>query len=261
MFNFLQDSNLLLIFSLVFLRITGIIFTAPLFGSGLIDSRLKVFLSIIISLAIFNTIGNSSLNLVETNTLLLILIMLKELMIGVATGLLGQFLFIGVQFGGQLMGFQMGFGIVNVVDPQTDTQMSIIAQFLNIVMILIFLSIGGHRILIEAIAKCFDIVPLGTFIFPAESFLFIVKIFSDVFFIAFKITAPVFVTLFVTSIVMGIIARLVPQINVLIVGFPLKIAAGLGMLMLSMTYFYNVFEIIMIDFFKNLITLFKMLGT
>jgi flagellar biosynthetic protein FliR len=78
--------------------------------------------------------------------------------------------------------------------------------------------------------------------------------------IALKIVAPVFVTLLITHVVMGIIARLVPQINILIVGFPIQIAAGLIIIIFSMTYFYTVFEIIMYDFFRNILTLFKMLG-
>ncbi len=260
MFNFLQDSNLLLVFSLVFLRVTGLMFTAPFFGSGVIDPRLKVFLSMIVSLVIFNAHDSFNINLANINTVLLVIIMLKELLIGVATGLLGQFLFVAVQFGGQIMGFQMGFGVVNVLDPQTNTQISIIAQFQNIVMILIFLAIGGHRVFLEAVARCFELVPLGTFVFPAESFFFVVSIFSKVFFIALKIIAPVFVTLFVTHTVMGIIARLVPQINILIVGFPLQIAAGLAVIMLSMSYFYNVFELVMQDYFRNLLTLFHIMG-
>jgi len=147
-----------------------------------------------------------------------------------------------------------------VIDPQTNSQVSIIAQFQNIVMILIFLAIGGHRLIIESIAKSFFVVPVGTFVIPQTANFYLVKIFSEIFVIALKIVAPVFVTLLVTHVVMGIIARLVPQINILIVGFPIQIAAGLIIIIFSMTYFYTVFEIIMYDFFRNILTLFKMLG-
>jgi flagellar biosynthetic protein FliR len=200
------------------------------------------------------------INFDNITTLLLILVILKELLIGIMIGILGRFLFIGVQFGGQIIGFQMGFGVVNILDPQTNSQISIIAQFQNIVMILIFLSIGGHRLIIEAIVQCFKIVPLGTFVIPEHSYMFLVKTFSEIFVIALKIVAPVFVTLIITHVIMGIIARLVPQINILIVGFPIQIAAGLIVIIFSMTYFYSVFEIITHDFFKNVLTIFKILG-
>jgi flagellar biosynthetic protein FliR len=200
------------------------------------------------------------INFDNITTLLLILVILKELLIGIMIGILGRFLFVGVQFGGQIIGFQMGFGVVNILDPQTNSQISIIAQFQNIVMILIFLSIGGHRLIIEAIVQCFKIVPLGTFVIPEHSYMFLVKTFSEIFVIALKIVAPVFVTLIITHVIMGIIARLVPQINILIVGFPIQIAAGLIVIIFSMTYFYSVFEIITHDFFKNVLTIFKILG-
>jgi flagellar biosynthetic protein FliR len=90
--------------------------------------------------------------------------------------------------------------------------------------------------------------------------MFLVKTFSEIFVIALKIVAPVFVTLIITHVIMGIIARLVPQINILIVGFPIQIAAGLIVIIFSMTYFYSVFEIITHDFFKNVLTIFKILG-
>ncbi|MBZ4644133.1 MAG: flagellar biosynthesis protein FliR [Deferribacteres bacterium] len=258
MFEFLNSTNTFIFYFLIFIRVSGIIFTAPFFGSTIIDSRLKIFLSLIMSILIFYLVPK--INFDNITTLLLILVILKELLIGIMIGILGRFLFVGVQFGGQIIGFQMGFGVVNILDPQTNSQISIIAQFQNIVMILIFLSIGGHRLIIEAIVQCFKIVPLGTFVIPEHSYMFLVKTFSEIFVIALKIVAPVFVTLIITHVIMGIIARLVPQINILIVGFPIQIAAGLIVIIFSMTYFYSVFEIITHDFFKNVLTIFKILG-
>lgn len=258
MFDFLNYTDTFVLYFLVFVRISGIIFTAPFFGSAIIDVRLKIFFSFILAVVVFYTVPRISFE--NINTILLMLIIVKELLIGIMTGFLGRLLFIGVEFGGQVIGFQMGFGVVNVIDPQTNSQVSIIAQFQNIVMILIFLAIGGHRLIIESIAKSFFVVPVGTFVIPQTANLYLVKIFSEIFVIALKIVAPVFVTLLVTHVVMGIIARLVPQINILIVGFPIQIAAGLIIIIFSMTYFYTVFEIIMYDFFRNILTLFKMLG-
>lgn len=258
MFDFLNYTDTFVLYFLVFVRISGIIFTAPFFGSAIIDVRLKIFFSFILAVVVFYTVPKISFE--NINTILLMLIIVKELLIGIMTGFLGRLLFIGVEFGGQVIGFQMGFGVVNVIDPQTNSQVSIIAQFQNIVMILIFLAIGGHRLLIESIAKSFFVVPVGTFVIPQTANFYLVKIFSEIFVIALKIVAPVFVTLLVTHVVMGIIARLVPQINILIVGFPIQIAAGLIIIIFSMTYFYTVFEIIMYDFFRNILTLFKMLG-
>jgi len=258
MFDFLNQTNSFVFYFLIFIRVSGIIFTAPFFGSTVIDNRVKIFFSLILSILVYHLVP--PVNFTNINTVLLILIIIKELLIGIMIGVIGRFLFVGVQFGGQIIGFQMGFGVVNVLDPQTNSQVSIIAQFQNIVMVLIFLSIGGHRLIIQSLVQCIQVVPIGSFVIPNESYIFLVKLFSQIFIIALKIIAPVFVTLLITHVVMGIIARLVPQINILIVGFPIQIAAGLIVIIFSMTYFYSVFEIITKDFFNNILTIFKMLG-
>lgn len=257
MFDFLNNTDFVVWYFLIVMRVAGIIFAAPFFGSTVIDARLKMFFSFILAIFIAGVIKPASFG--NVGAVMMILMIVKEILIGVAIGFLGRILFAGVQLGGQIIGFQMGFGVVNVIDPQSNAQISIIAQFQNIVMILIFLGIGGHRLIIEAVYNSFLIVPLGSFTFPYESYHYLVKIFSDVFVISLKIVAPVFVTLMITHVVMGIIARLVPQMNILIVGFPIQIAAGLIVIIFSMTYFYTVFEVIVEDFFKNIYNLFIML--
>lgn len=239
-------------------RVSGILFTAPVFGSSSVDVRLRLFFSFILGFILYSIKGDVTLE--DIDTVLLFIILIKELLIGIAMGVLGQFIFAGVQLGGQIIGFQMGFAVVDVIDPQSNIQASIIAQFQNIVMILIFLAIGGHLLIIKAIAYSFDVVKLGTFVFSDNSYIFIVKLFANVFVIAIKLVAPVFVTMLITHVVMGLIGRLVPQINLLIVGFPLQIAVGLIMLIFSMQLFYIAFEPIMQSYFESVLNLFSMLG-
>jgi flagellar biosynthetic protein FliR len=239
-------------------RVSGILFTAPVFGSSSVDVRLRLFFSFILGFILYSIKGDVTLE--DIDTVLLFIILIKELLIGIAMGVLGQFIFAGVQLGGQIIGFQMGFAVVDVIEPQSNIQASIIAQFQNIVMILIFLAIGGHLLIIKAIAYSFDVVKLGTFVFSDNSYIFIVKLFANVFVIAIKLVAPVFVTMLITHVVMGLIGRLVPQINLLIVGFPLQIAVGLIMLIFSMQLFYIAFEPIMQSYFESVLNLFSMLG-
>jgi len=258
MFEFLYDTNKIVVFFLTVIRISGIIFTAPVFGSEIISARIKLFLSILLGILIFPFV--TLVDLSKANNLLIILIIIKELLIGIATGLIARFIFVGVQFGGQIIGTQMGFGIVNVLDPQNNSSISLVAQFQNIIMILFFLSIGGHLYIIQAILKSFEMIPLGVFVFNKESYIFIVTIFSKIFLTALKITAPIFVTLLVTQIVLGIMGRLVPQLNILIIGFPIQIAAGLIVIITSMTFFFSMFESLMYDYLRNILRLFSYLG-
>lgn len=257
MFDMFQNSNLFMVYFLTFIRVSGIIHTAPIFSSRAVNVRLRIFISLLIALAVFPSITPIALE--NTHIVLLFLVILKELLIGIAIGMFGRFLFAGIQFGGQIIGFQMGFSMVNVLDPQTNSQVSIISQFQNMVMILVFLSFGGHRYLIEATAASFTTVPLATFVFPPDSFLYIVNIFSNVFMTAIRFIAPVFIALLFSHTVMGIIGRLVPQINLMIVGFPIQIAGGLSMLIVSMGFFVRIFEKLMYEYLHNIKTFLEMM--
>ena len=258
MFEILTNTEFIMTFFLSVIRISGIIFSAPVLGSNQISPKVKMSLSILMALIIAPII--EPVVMPDPNPVLLGLVVFKELFIGMATGLLALFLFVGVQTGAQIMGFQMGFSIVNVIDPQTNQNMSIIAQFKNIAMLLVFISVGGHYLLLGAIAESFRSVPLGVFNMDMTAAYFLVDLFSMAFVTAFKIAAPVFVTLLCVHSIMGFIGKFVPQLNIMIVGFPIQIASGMLILSLSMGYFYIVFEKIMRQFFADIVTLFGILG-
>ena len=159
---------------------------------------------------------------------------------GLILGFVVLLLFIGIQFAGQLAGLQMGFGIVNVIDPQSSEQVSIIGQFLNILAILLVLTLNGHHLILQGLVHSFEVVPLGGIEFKEVVMQKLVVLSNEVFIIAIKISIPVLLSLFLISVAMGILARTVPQMNVFIVGFPLKIGVGMAMLALSLPLFQMV---------------------
>ena len=210
---------------LVFIRIGAILITAPLFGSRNVPLKLKAGLSLVLTLAIFPVVGFKEVYLTSVPSL--VSAMVGEVLIGVIIGFTARLIFAAVQLAGELVGFQMGFGIVNVIDPQTSTQFSIIAQFQNIITLLIFLALDAHYWFILAISKSFELIqPLG-FCFTDSLMEAIISLSCDMFVIAAKVAAPVIAVLFFTSVALGLIARTVPQMNIFIVGFPIKIAIGL----------------------------------
>lgn len=210
---------------LIFVRVGAILITAPLFSSRSIPAHVKVGLSFMLAVIVFPLV---SVN--EGFTLPLISLgvaMTGEVLIGVIIGFTARLLFAAVQLAGQLVGFQMGFGIVNVIDPQTSAQVSIIAQFENIITLLTFLALNAHHWFIMAIAKSFEVVPLLTFSFTNSLMEALVQLSCDMFVVAAKVAAPIIAILLFTSVALGLLARTVPQMNIFIVGFPLKLAIGL----------------------------------
>lgn len=210
---------------LVFIRIGAILLTAPLFGSRDVPLQLKAGLSVVLAMAVFPVMGFQEVYL--TNVPSLVSAMVGEILIGVIIGFTARLLFAAVQLAGQLVGFQMGFGIVNVIDPQTSTQVSIIAQFQNVITLLVFLAVNAHYWFILAIASSFELIPPLGFCFTDSLMEAIVGLSCNMFVIAAKVAAPTIAILFFTSVALGLIARTVPQMNIFIVGFPLKIAIGL----------------------------------
>jgi flagellar biosynthetic protein FliR len=174
--------------------------------------------------------------------------MVGEVIIGVIIGLAGRLAFAGVQIAGQLIGFQMGFAVVNVFDPITSEQVSIIAQLWYLIAMLIFLAVDGHHVFLYAIAESYRIISPLDFHFSAELMQSIVEISKDIFIIAVKIGAPIITALLMTSIGFGLIARTVPQINILIVGFPLKIAIGLIGIGLTLPIFTKIMSRIFLNY-------------
>ncbi|NTW15965.1 MAG: flagellar biosynthetic protein FliR, partial [Syntrophaceae bacterium] len=149
-------------------------------------------------------------------------------------------IFDGIQLAGQLIGFQMGFSIVNVIDPVNNEQVSIIAQFQYLIAMLVFLIMNGHHIFLYAIAESFRIIPPLGFHFSGELMQSVVVFVKNMLEVAIKTGAPIIAVLLFTSVGMGLIARTVPQINIFIVGFPLQIAIGLVSLGVTLPIFLRV---------------------
>ncbi len=211
-------------FIFVFLRVGAIVTTMPVFGSGPAPVRVKSGLSLMIA---FLMLPFVDIPAPPQELPLLILGMAGEVMIGAIIGFAGRLIFAGVQLSGQLVGFQVGFAIVNVFDPVTSSQVSITAQLQYLFAVLLFLAIDGHHVFLTAIADSYRIVlPLG-FGFSGGLAQEIAGMVKDIFVIGIKAGAPPVVALLMIDIGFGLIARTVPQMNILIVGFPVKIAVGL----------------------------------
>jgi len=217
-------------FFLLLIRASFIIFFAPVIGSRLVPSMAKIALAAFLAFMAFPV--KTALYLPE-NYVALIITVLKEMLIGLSIGFASRLIFDGIQFGGQYVGYMMGFAVVNVIDPQSEAHMPIISQYENIIAILIFIVIGGHLWFFSAFHDSLLALPLGYHLKSLGWIPFIVKLFGDIFVIAIKVNAPIFLVLFLIQLVMAVIARVVPQMNIFMVGFPIQIAVGFFLLFVS----------------------------
>jgi flagellar biosynthetic protein FliR len=250
MFYELFDQTRLLTYFLIVIRTGGILFTVPFFGSNMLRPQLRMAISMVIAAILYQAVPPVPFT-GDVPTLFLIITILRELMIGVSIGTLTSTLFTGAQLGGYLVDFQMGFSMINVMDPETGGAFSYVSQIQNIITILIFVAIGGPGLILESISYSYTILPPGNFLFQESAFQFAVSLFAKVFVVSMTLLAPALIVLMATNIVMGVMARIIPQMNLLVVGFPIKIAVGIIILIFSMQFYYIAFEKIAFDYFRH----------
>ncbi len=233
-FNFSESQ--ILLFVLMFVRVGGLVFFTPILGSMNVPNPAKIGLAFFVTLMLIPLVDFEFVEFPK-GIFSLTLLISSELLIGMIIGFSVRLLMSAVQIAGTTVGFQMGFGIVNVIDPVTSLQISVISQFQNLVAFLIFLSINAHHIILNSIAVSFQLIPPLGFEFSGELVNIFMNMVRDVFVISVKIAAPMIATLLFASVALGMIARTVPQMNVFIVGFPLQIGLGLFMIGLTLPLF------------------------
>jgi len=214
-------------FILVLLRVSAIVVTIPVISDQTVPARFKAALSILITMIVFPLVLSKIPEPPQMQAVVFMYRMVGEVLIGVTIGFVARLIFTGIQMAGSLIGFQMGFAIANVIDPLTSDQVSIIAEFQYLMAMLVFLVVDAHHIFFSAIVQSYAIVNPLSFHFSGQLMQLIFDFSKNMFVVAVKIGAPMIAVMLFTNVVLGMVARTVPQINVFIVGFPLQISMGL----------------------------------
>lgn len=213
-------------FVLILIRISVVLFMLPIFGSRLVPNLVKAGLALMISIVLMPVVQPDP-RLFPEGLFSALNLIVSELIFGLTIGLSIRLFFAAVQLGAHLVGFQMGFGMARVLDPETGTQATMLVQIGNWIAILIFLLLNGHHILLKTLSESFSIIEVGSLGFREGLFHKILEISGDMFAMAIRIGAPAIAALLFTSAAFGILAKIVPQMNILIVAFPVKIVVGL----------------------------------
>jgi flagellar biosynthetic protein FliR len=213
-------------YMLVLLRISILLFMFPVFSSKVFPNNLKMGFAMVVAL-LFYSVVEVDLTRFPMSVLATGLLILAEAMIGLTIGLCLRLFFGSVQLAGQIIGFQMGFAMINVVDPQTGANVSIMDQIGYWVAVVTFLLLNGHHIMFLAVIDSFKLVPIGFFMMQEVMMAKFIDLSAQLFLMAIKIGAPVIASLAFVSVGFGLVSKFAPQMNVMIVAFPLKIVAGI----------------------------------
>jgi flagellar biosynthetic protein FliR len=222
-------------FVLIMMRVAPILFLMPLLSSATLPTLLKISFTLAVSLVLLPVVKIDARHF-PSDPYQFGTFMAAELMIGFILGLSVKLIFAGVQLAGEFVGYQMGLAMANILDPESGMDTTLIAQFYYLVSLLIFLSIDGHHWFIRALFQSFSALSPGEIYLKPGLYQHLIHLSGKMFVIAIKLGAPIMAVMILTQIGLGMIAKLVPQVNVLIASFPLTICLGLVFLGLSVEW-------------------------
>lgn len=241
--NFTTD---LQTFLLIFSRVTSVLWLLPVFSSKTVSVPFKTGVSLLIAYLLFDSIGTD--HSFSNDPYFLSLFVLKEVFIGLAIGFSVKMLFMAVNVAGEIIAIQSGFSFARFMDPLSMTQATVIEQLKNLLAMMLFLAMDAHHLLIRAIVASFREVPIGNVAVQQTFFQYVVTASGRIFITGFKIGAPIIVTLMFVEIALGMLSRMIPQINIFIEGVPLKILVTVIMFSFSL----GVIVPVIVNMFKGM---------
>ena len=186
--------------------------------------------------------------------------LMSELLIGLVLGFATRLLMATVEVAGSIMGFQLGFGVAVQLDPVTQVETPVLASFLVIVASLLYFVADGHHILLLALGTSFSLIPPLHAVAHPPLLVDATTLMQQAFNLGLKLALPIIVVTFLTYLVLGIIGRVMPQMNVLFTGFPLTIGLGLLVLGFGLPLFAAIFQQTILGLEATLIKLMEEMG-
>jgi len=213
-------------------RVGSMIAVIPVFSGGQVPVQMRIGIAVLFSLVSFPIveafIPSQSLAPLE-----LILLASQEVILGLMVGFLAQLVFMAAEFAGSLIGYEMGFAAANIFDPVNQRQVALISQFQGVFAILLFVVLDIHHLFLEAIVSSFEMLPPGSLDLRGGAVPMLMQVANHSFALSIKMVAPIIVLLLLSNLILGVMSRVFPQLNVLMLSFPLKI--GISFLVMGLT--------------------------
>ncbi len=226
-------------FAVVLFRVAGIMVFAPFYNGTTFPVQIKIILPLIVAVTLAPVVPQSQFP-VELGLSQGVIAMLGEALVGMVLGLTASFIFGALQLAGQIIGFQLGYSLVNVIDPQSMVETSVISIMNNLLGMMLFLLVNGHHWFFQAVSESLTYLPVGGVHLRGPLVHEVLNLSGQIFGSGLRIAGPVVAVTVIADIVVGIIGRAAPQINILIVGMPIKTLVGLAAISISF-YFLPAF--------------------
>ena len=213
---------------MVIARVSAFVMTAPFFNYNSIPARMKAAISIMLSILVIQIHPPAAIS--YTGMIGYSILVVKEIVVGLILGFMCNLCMHIVNFAGQLMDMEMGLSMANMFDPATNVQITVTGNIYNYFMMLLLVVTNMHYYIIRAVFDSFAYFNVGEAVYRGSLKDIMVDFMVNYFIIAFRIVLPIFCCMLIINVVLGVLARAAPQMNMFVVGIQIKVLAGLAML-------------------------------
>jgi len=224
---------------LLFVRVSGLLISSPIFGRRNVPNIAKIGFCAVVTVVFMAGLDAPDVYPVYDQVPEYVLVLIRELGFGVAMGFVLTTMFNLTMTAGAIMDYQIGYSMASIYDYQNNTQTPISGSLFNIMMLLLFLMVNGHLKLIEIIYRTIEAVPIGAAMAPADILWVAGEVMAKSLVLSVMVAMPILAAGLMMEIGMGAVIKTVPQLNMFVVGIPLKIVIGLIMMLLTFSVFAN----------------------
>ena len=221
------------VFALVLFRVSGLMLTAPVFGSQMIPRRVRIAMMMTMAAIMFPIVNAHTPAHIGLGSV--VVGGVSEMMIGATIGLALTIFIMGAEVAGRTAGQQAGLSIGQIADPTSGQQVSTLGALYTIVLTVLFLVIGGHRAMMAALLDTYSAVPLLSYQFSDSMVVLLVEMLTAAFVLGVRVGAPIIVAVFLSGVALGFLSRTMPQLNILSVGFTLRLLVALAIAGVALT--------------------------
>lgn len=254
MFSYSVSYGELELFILVLMRVASFVFVAPFFSMTNTPRHIRVLMSIFLSIVIFGIIPKDAFS--YSGLLPYTVVVLKEVLTGLIIGFGANMCMLIVNFAGHIADMEMGLSMVSMMDPATRQSATISGVYYNYSILLMLLISGMHRYLIRALVETYTLIPINGQLFHMNKLMSgMLEFMADYVLIGFRICLPIFATMIILNAVLGILAKVSPQLNMFAVGMQIKVLTGIGILFLSAMLLPDAADMIYVEMKHMIVTM------
>lgn len=239
------------------MRIAGFVYTAPFFGLRNVPFRVKIGFSVLTSIVMFSVLPYEPLK--YSGVIGFALLVAGETLAGIILGFFANIVYQILGFAGQMLDLEIGFSMVNEMDPVTSAQVTVSGNFYSYAVMLLLMITYMHHYLIEALIDSFEAVPIGTVAFNPLIYTVAAEFMAEYFVLAFRIILPIFAAMLIVNTVLAILAKVAPQMSLFVIGIQLKVLVGLTVMVIMIQMLPGIGELIfgkMMEIMRDAITYF-----